>query len=92
MLCAYCNSKQYFWYIISGGSQQQQQLQQLLLAVSQPSIFNDERDALIAKWNALQALWGAGRGYYNQQGQYVDFARSNPFCAFKVRIVYAFYF
>ncbi len=63
---------------------QQQQLQQLLLAVFQPSLFGDERDALVAKWNALQALWGTGRGYCNQQGQYVDFTRSNPFCAFKV--------
>jgi nuclear pore complex protein Nup54 len=62
---------------------QQQQLQQLLLAVSQPSVFGDERDALVAKWNALQALWGTGRGYLSQAGQYVDFTRTNPFCAFK---------
>lgn len=61
----------------------QMQLQQLLLAVSQPSVFGDERDALVAKWNALQALWGTGRGYLNQAGQFVDFTRTNPFCAFK---------
>lgn len=68
---------------VAASQMQQQQLQQLLLAVSQPSVFGDERDALVAKWNALQALWGTGRGYLSQAGQYVDFTRTNPFCAFK---------
>ncbi len=53
-------------------------------AVSLPLIFGDERDALIAKWNQLQAFWGTGKGFYNQQGQAVEFKNDNPFCRFKV--------
>jgi nuclear pore complex protein Nup54 len=53
-------------------------------AVSMPLLFGDERDAVIAKWNQLQAFWGTGRGYFNQQGQYVDFMPDNPFSFFKV--------
>jgi len=54
--------------------------------VSLPQIFGDERDAIIAKWNQLQALWGSGKGYYNRN-QCVEFKPDNPFCKFKVRLV-----
>ena len=53
-------------------------------AVSLPVIFGDERDTIIAKWNQLQAFWGTGKGFFNQQGQHVTFTPDNPFCSFKV--------
>lgn len=28
------------------------------------SIFGDERDIVIAKWNYLQAMWGNGKAFY----------------------------
>lgn len=28
------------------------------------SIFGDERDIVIAKWNYLQAMWGCGKAFY----------------------------
>ncbi|XP_013380711.1 nucleoporin p54 [Lingula anatina] len=52
-------------------------------AVSMPIIFGDERDAIIAKWNQMQAFWGVGKGYYSQQGAPVAFTPDNPFCRFK---------
>ncbi|KAK3576887.1 hypothetical protein CHS0354_012945 [Potamilus streckersoni] len=71
------------------GTQQQQQQQQqpdaltiMAQAVSLPQIFGDERDVIIAKWNQLQALWGTGRGFFNQN-QSVPFTPDNPFCKFK---------
>jgi len=53
-------------------------------AVSMPLIFGDERDSVIAKWNQLQAFWGTGKGHFNSQGHFVDFAPDNPFSFFKV--------
>ncbi|KAK7097934.1 nucleoporin p54-like [Littorina saxatilis] len=66
--------------------QQQQQQQQnalanLAMAVSMPQIFGDERDAIIASWNQLQACWGTGKGF--SQSGVVDFKPDNPFCRFK---------
>ncbi|XP_020616032.1 nuclear pore complex protein Nup54-like [Orbicella faveolata] len=55
----------------------------LTAALSQPQIYGDERDGIIAKLNQLQAYWGTGKGFYNQQGA-VDFTPQNPFCRFKV--------
>ncbi|CAH8566923.1 unnamed protein product [Schistosoma intercalatum] len=51
--------------------QQQQQLQvaqqntvdAFFASLSQPMLFGDERDAVIARWNQLQAMWGTGIGY-----------------------------
>lgn len=54
------------------------------LALSNPQIHGDERDNIISKLNQLQAYWGSGKGYYNQQGGVVDFNRENPYCRFKV--------
>lgn len=53
-------------------------------AVHMPLLFGDERDTVIAKWNQLQAFWGTGRGFFNQQGHFVDFSPDNPFSFFKV--------
>jgi nuclear pore complex protein Nup54 len=53
-------------------------------AVSRPTLFGDERDAVIARWNQLEALWGTGRGYFSPHGQFVDFTPDNPFSLFKV--------
>ncbi|ESO89471.1 hypothetical protein LOTGIDRAFT_192964 [Lottia gigantea] len=54
----------------------------MAMAVSLPQIYGDERDAIIAKWNQLQAFWGTGKGLYNQNGV-VEFKADNPFCRFK---------
>jgi nuclear pore complex protein Nup54 len=49
-------------------------------------VFGDERDAVLAKWNQLQAHWGKGKGYYYQQ-QFVEFKPDNVFCKFKVMLL-----
>ncbi|CAG0885365.1 unnamed protein product [Cyprideis torosa] len=54
-----------------------------MAAVSYPKIFNDERDAKIAKWNQMQAAWGTGKGWYSAQHPPVEFRPENPFCRFK---------
>lgn len=54
-------------------------------ALSAPTLLNDERDTILAKWNQLQAFWGTGRGYFNNNIPPVDFTQENPFCRFKVR-------
>ncbi|XP_025084841.1 nucleoporin p54-like isoform X2 [Pomacea canaliculata] len=63
--------------------QQENALANLAMAVSLPQIFGDERDAIIARWNQLQACWGSGKGYFNQSGGFVEFKPDNPFCRFK---------
>lgn len=50
--------------------------------MSLPQIYGDERDAIIAKWNQLQAHWGTGKGFFSQNGA-VDLKPENPFCRFK---------
>ncbi|XP_005112153.1 nucleoporin p54 isoform X2 [Aplysia californica] len=52
------------------------------MAVSLPQIYGDERDAIIAKWNQLQAYWGTGKGFYSSNGV-VEFKPENHFCRFK---------
>ena len=67
--------------------QSAEELSKIAQAVSLPQIFGDERDAVVAKWNQIQALWGTGKGYYNQN-QFVEFKPVNPFCRFKVRTLF----
>lgn len=55
------------------------------MAITLPQIYGDERDAIIAKWNQLQAYWGTGKGYFSQNGV-VNFTPENPYCKFKVII------
>uniref|UniRef100_T1GKX4 Protein kinase domain-containing protein n=1 Tax=Megaselia scalaris TaxID=36166 RepID=T1GKX4_MEGSC len=47
------------------------------------SIFNDERDATIAKWNFLQASWGTGKSFYSQAAVPVEITPDNYLCRFK---------
>ncbi|RTG85063.1 nuclear pore complex protein Nup54 [Schistosoma bovis] len=56
---------------VTAQQQQQQQLQvaqqntvdAFFASLSQPMLFGDERDSVIARWNQLQAMWGTGIGY-----------------------------
>ncbi|KAJ3605031.1 hypothetical protein NHX12_027082 [Muraenolepis orangiensis] len=65
------------------GQPQQVQLYQQVTALSAPTLLGDERDAILAKWNQLQAYWGTGKGYYSNSMPPVDFTLENPFCRFK---------
>lgn len=65
---------------------QSNQLINTASALSAPTLLNDERDAILAKWNQLQAFWGTGKGYFNNIIPPVDFTQENPFCRFKVRL------
>ncbi|KAM9328970.1 nucleoporin p54 isoform 4-T4 [Gastrophryne carolinensis] len=62
---------------------QSNQLYNTASALSAPALLGDERDALLAKWNQLQALWGTGKGYFNNNIAPVEFSQENPFCRFK---------
>ncbi|KFB44965.1 AGAP006031-PA-like protein [Anopheles sinensis] len=72
---------------------QQQQQQQLTPALSPEetfvqsvfnvSIFGDERDTVIAKWNYLQAMLGTGKSFYSQNAPPVDITPTNFLCRFK---------
>ncbi|KAG8200445.1 hypothetical protein JTE90_000527 [Oedothorax gibbosus] len=71
------------------GMQQQQQatapnnITNLVTALTFPMLYGDERDAIIAKWNQLQASWGTGKGYFDCNAQPVELTPDNPFCCFK---------
>ncbi|KAI5278888.1 Nucleoporin P54 [Manis pentadactyla] len=62
---------------------QSNQLINTASALSAPTLLGDERDAILAKWNQLQAFWGTGKGYFNNNIPPVDFTQENPFCRFK---------
>ncbi|EDV36242.1 uncharacterized protein Dana_GF12062 [Drosophila ananassae] len=47
------------------------------------SIFGDERDNIVAKWNYLQAMWGTGKLFYSQSAAPVDITPENYLCRFK---------
>lgn len=47
------------------------------------SIFGDERDTLIARWNYLQAMWGTGKSFYSQTSPPIDITLENFLCRFK---------
>ncbi|XP_011602905.1 nucleoporin p54 isoform X2 [Takifugu rubripes] len=65
------------------GQAQPTQLFQQVTALSAPTLLGDERDAILAKWNQLQAYWGTGKGYYSNNNPPVEFTQENPFCRFK---------
>jgi len=67
----------------AGQQQQQANAVSNIIAAVTPVIFGDERDTVLTKWNQLQAFWGSGKGFFNQQGQSVDFTPDNPFSFFK---------
>jgi nuclear pore complex protein Nup54 len=58
----------------------------ILSAISVPNIFDDDRDAILAKFNKMQAFLGVGHGYFNKNVQPINFSMENPFCRFKVRM------
>ncbi|KAL2099689.1 hypothetical protein ACEWY4_004083 [Coilia grayii] len=62
---------------------QSSQLIHTASALSAPTLLGDERDAILAKWNQLQAFWGTGKGFFNNSIPPVDFTQENPFCRFK---------
>lgn len=47
------------------------------------SIFGDERDVVVAKWNYLQAMWGTGKAFYAKNLPPVDITPQNFLCRFK---------
>ncbi|XP_018805054.1 PREDICTED: probable nucleoporin Nup54 [Bactrocera latifrons] len=47
------------------------------------SIYGDERDTIIAKWNYLQAMWGTGKSFYSQNAVPVEITPQNYLCRFK---------
>ena len=67
--------------------QQQQQranpVEQLYSAVLQCSLFGDERDTIIARWNMLQASWGIGKIFHSTTMPPLDLSAENPLCRFK---------
>ncbi|KAL1377089.1 hypothetical protein pipiens_016493 [Culex pipiens pipiens] len=75
------------------GQQQQQQQQQqapvptpeeaFAQSIFNVSIFGDERDTVIAKWNYLQAMLGTGKAFYSQSNAPVDITPNNYLCRFK---------
>uniref|UniRef100_V5IDF5 Putative nucleoporin p54 strongylocentrotus purpuratus n=2 Tax=Ixodes ricinus TaxID=34613 RepID=V5IDF5_IXORI len=67
----------------AGGAGAAGNVANLAAALSLPTVFNDERDAILAKWNQLQAFWGTGKGYFSGQAPPVTFTPDNPFCCFK---------
>ncbi|XP_028397776.1 nucleoporin p54-like [Dendronephthya gigantea] len=55
----------------------------ILSAISVPNIFDDDRDAILAKFNKMQGFLGVGQGYFNKSMPPVTFNMENPFCRFK---------
>ena len=47
------------------------------------SMFGDDRDNLLARWNLLQASWGIGKAYFANNQQPVNLNSDNPLCRFK---------
>ena len=52
-------------------------------AVSQPCLFGDERDQIVAKLNQSLAAWGNGKAFYAKDGSHVALSSSNHFYRFK---------
>ncbi|CAO1315005.1 unnamed protein product [Diamesa hyperborea] len=80
---------------ISQGFGQQQQLQQqqqqpvlnpeeiFSQSIFNVSIFGDERDTTLARWNYLQAMLGTGKSFYSQSNAPVEITPQNSLCRFK---------
>lgn len=47
------------------------------------SIFGDERDIVMARWNYLQAMWGDGKAFYARNLPPVEITPHNFLCRFK---------
>ncbi|TRY62779.1 hypothetical protein TCAL_13128 [Tigriopus californicus] len=59
------------------------QVQQLYNAVLHCTLFGDERDAILARWNMLQASWGVGRAFFSNSAVPLALSAENPLCRFK---------
>jgi len=68
---------------VTGEEQTVNPLNAMTTALSMPMLFGDERDAILAMFNQIQSLWGAGKGYYIANQQAISFTMDNPFCRFK---------
>ncbi|XP_040574305.1 nuclear pore complex protein Nup54 [Lepeophtheirus salmonis] len=65
--------------------QQQQQapsLDLLYSSILQCSVFGDDRDGLLGRWNLLQASWGSGKAALNQNS-IIEIRPDNPLNRFK---------
>ena len=56
---------------------------QLINAIMRVSMFGDDRDNLLARWNLLQASWGIGKAYFDNRFAPVNLNSDNPLCRFK---------
>ena len=63
--------------------QQNSEIANLCTAVTACAVFGDDRDALMGRWNLLQASWGVGKAYYNASAPPVTLTADNPLCRFK---------
>lgn len=52
-------------------------------AIFKVNIFGDERDTTIARWNYIQAMWGAGKAFYSQSAAPVEITTNNTLNRFK---------
>merc|ERR1711962_238306 len=57
--------------------------EQLLNSIMRVSLFGDDRDNLLARWNLLQASWGVGKAFYAQNQAPLSLNNENPLCRFK---------
>ncbi|KFD51361.1 hypothetical protein M513_07766 [Trichuris suis] len=51
-----------------------------IVALTNPQLYGDERDAIIAKLNQLLAFLGCGKAYYANSAAPIEFTPKNPFC------------
>ena len=63
--------------------QQNSEISNLCAAVTSCAVFGDDRDALLGRWNLIQASWGVGKAYYNASAPPVTLTSDNPLCRFK---------
>lgn len=53
------------------------------MALTCPQIYGDERDAVLAKFNQLQAAWGFGSAKRHNNLEPIKLTERNVFCRFK---------
>ena len=55
----------------------------IFYSIMRVSLFGDDRDNLLARWNLLQASWGVGKAFYAQNQAPLSLNNENPLCRFK---------
>ncbi|XP_046652113.1 nuclear pore complex protein Nup54-like [Daphnia pulicaria] len=58
-------------------------VESVLSSVLYCNIYGDERDAILARWNLLQAAWGTGKGFYSGTASAIQYTAENSLCRFK---------